>query len=128
MIPINMFVICDTNIFIHLFRNDKPTIDALDKIGTSNILMPSITEMELCRGMRNQLELKKMLSNIDNYSIIDLDAKTSAIARHLIKCYHLSHGMQIPDALIAASAVAYQLPLFTYNTKDFQYIKNLKLY
>jgi len=123
-----MLVLCDTNIFIHLLTNHEPTIVALGKIGTPNIIMSAITEMELYRGMRNQSELKKMVNNINNYSIIDIDAKTSAISRNLIKTYHLSHGLQIPDALIAASAIAFQLPLFTYNTKDFRYIKNLILY
>ena len=123
-----MYVICDTNIFIHLFKNDAATIAVLEKIGTRNILMSAVAEMELCRGARNQAELKLILKNLDNYSIIDIDIKTCLVARNLVREYHLSHGLQIPDALIAASAIAYQLPLFTYNTKDFRFIKKLELH
>jgi len=42
--------------------------------------------------------------------------------------FRLSHNLQIPDAIIAASAVTFKLPLFTYNLKDFKFIPNIRLY
>ena len=90
--------------------------------------MPAITVMELFRGMRNKKELTEMIKKIDNYSIFDIDRNTSKLARELIKKYHLSKGMDIPDSLIAASAKNYNLELFTYNTKDFKFITGLRLY
>ncbi len=33
----------------------------------------------------------------------------------------------IPDAIIAATAISLQLDIFTYNIKDFSFIKELKL-
>ena len=33
-----------------------------------------------------------------------------------------------PDAIIAASSITYNLTLFTYNIKDFKFIKELNLY
>lgn len=124
----NSYVLCDTNIFIHLFKKDKKTIKILHKIDSKNILMPAITVMELFRGMRNKKELTEMIKKIDNYSIFDIDRNTSKLARELIKKYHLSKGMDIPDSLIAASAKNYNLELFTYNTKDFKFITGLRLY
>jgi predicted nucleic acid-binding protein len=44
------FVICDTNIFISLFRNIQQTVDELEEIGSSNVLIPSVSVMELYRG------------------------------------------------------------------------------
>jgi predicted nucleic acid-binding protein len=46
----------------------------------------------------------------------------------LIDEYSLSHGLKIPDALIAASALALNMELFTYNLKDFSFIPDIKLY
>lgn len=47
-------VICDTNVFIKLFNNDVQTIQHLTKIGSNNILIPSISVMELFAGMGNK--------------------------------------------------------------------------
>jgi len=50
------------------------------------------------------------------------------LATQLIDQFNLSHGLLIPDAIIAASAVVHQIELFTYNVKDFQFIPDIKLY
>ncbi|WP_199301990.1 PIN domain-containing protein [Pseudanabaena cinerea] len=42
--------------------------------------------------------------------------------------YSLSHKLTIPDALIAATALANDLELYTLNIKYFRFIENLKLY
>ncbi len=53
-------VICDTNIFISLFKEHKETITELQSIGDRNVLIPSVSVMELYRGMENKKELKAM--------------------------------------------------------------------
>ena len=40
-------VICDTNIFISLFKEHKETITELLSIGDRNVLIPSVSVMEL---------------------------------------------------------------------------------
>ena len=60
-------VMCDTNIFIHWFRDDKQTIKKLAKIGVENIVISSIIKMELLIGSEKKDELiaiKKKLKNI----------------------------------------------------------------
>ena len=42
--------------------------------------------------------------------------------------YSLSHKLSIPDALIAATALNYDIELYTYNIKDFRFIDGIKLY
>lgn len=46
----------------------------------------------------------------------------------LMEAYTLSHNLSLPDALIAATAIVYELDLFTLNQKDFRYIPELTLY
>ena len=42
--------------------------------------------------------------------------------------FKLSHNLQIPDAIIGAMSIVYDIELFTYNTKDFKFLPGIKLY
>ena len=121
-------VLCDTNIFIHAFNGDTETISALQSIGYDNILLSSITVMELYQGMGNKKELQEMKKKIKYYDVIEFDMGISKRAIQLVDQFNLSHGLLIPDAIIAATAVVHRIELFTYNVKDFQFIPDIKLY
>ncbi len=121
-------VICDTNIFISLFQDLPDTISELKTIGDENVLITSVSVMELYRGMENKKELKAMENKIKQYNIIHFNELVSEKAMELVNVYKLSHNLQIPDAIIGAMSVVYKLPLFTYNKKDFKFIPGIKLY
>lgn len=70
-------VICDTNIFISLFKEFPDTIEELKAIGNDNVLIPSISVMELYRGMGNRKELKLIQSRIKKYNIIHFNEEVS---------------------------------------------------
>jgi predicted nucleic acid-binding protein len=123
----NSVVLCDTNIFIHAFNGDAPTIEHLKQIGLTNILLSSVTVMELYQGMGNKNELAVMRKKLAFYDVVQIDRCISEKAIDLIVEFKLSHGLQIPDALIAATVVSYDLPLFTYNIKDFSFIPGINL-
>ena len=121
-------IFCDTNILINAFNGRRDTIDALHSIGLDNIVLSAITVMELYQGMGNKLEMMQMRKKIAGYDVIHIDAYISDMAIDLIHKYRLSNGLLIPDALIAATAIAYNIPLFTYNLKDFKYIKGITIH
>jgi predicted nucleic acid-binding protein len=121
-------VLCDTNVFIHWFSNNQSTIQVLNSIGLENIVIPSITVMELMQGAENKQELFLLKKKLKNYNIIHFDQKASQISLELIEKYKLSNNLLIPDAIIAATALAYNLVLFTYNVKDFNFIPGLKIF
>jgi len=120
-------ILCDTNVFIHLLNNDTETVTRLERFGFSNLLMSSITAMELLLGMGNKSELQKMQKIINQYHVVDFNAKVSLLSRKLIEQFSLSHKLGIPDSIIGATAIAYDLPFFTYNVKDFRYMPNIRL-
>lgn len=122
------FILCDTNIFISLFRGIATTITELKSIGDEHILIPSISVMELYRGMRNKAELTQMRKKLGSYNIIHYNEEVSELAIKLVLNYRLSQDLTIPDAIIAAMGVVYEIPLFTYNVKDFKFIPHLSLY
>jgi predicted nucleic acid-binding protein len=45
--------------------------------------------------------------------------------RALMDTFFLSHGLLIPDALIAATALEHGLTLYTRNVRDFQMVPSL---
>ncbi|MEA2049849.1 MAG: hypothetical protein U9O56_03890 [Campylobacterota bacterium] len=57
-------------------------------------------------------------------SIVRLEFKVGDL---LVEKYSLSHGMGIYDTIIAATCLVYDLPLWTYNQKDFRFIDELEL-
>jgi len=121
------YVMCDTNIFIHWFNNDPATIDKLQQIGLQRIAVSVITVMELIQGVDNKEQLKQLKKKIKHYAMIDFTKEVSELSLQLIENYKLSQNLQIPDAIIAATSVIYNIPLFTYNKKDFKYISGIQL-
>ena len=66
------------------------------------------------------------MSNLLAWILINPEITLRSI--DLINNYHLSHGLNIPDALIAATSIEVGLELFTFNIKDFKFIKHLNLF
>ena len=64
---------------------------------------------------------------IKGFVEIDLNEKISQIALQLSQEYALSHKMGIPDTLIAATALVYDLELRTSNLKGFRFIPTIKV-
>ncbi len=121
-------VICDTNIFVHYFIGHQATNSSLEKIGRSNVLIPSTVVMELIRGCGDKQAQTIMESRLKGYTLLHFNEQVSVKAVELLKSYRLSHDIKIPDALIAASALEFDLEIFTYNLKDFKYIPGIRLY
>ena len=83
--------------------------------------------MELYYGARDKAELNKLEKFVSLFEIIHLNETISSHATQLIKTYAKSHTLDIPDGLIAATALVLKVALLTYNTKDFKYIKDIEL-
>ena len=49
-------------------------------------------------------------------------------AGFLMENYYLSHGLKIPDAIIAATSRYHGVSLFTFNKKDFRFIPDIKFF
>jgi predicted nucleic acid-binding protein len=121
-------ILCDTNIFIHAFNGNSVTIEELNNIGLSNVVLSVVTVMELYQGMGNKAELAQMKKQIKFYDTLQIDKATSRLATAFIEDYKLSHGLLIPDAMIGATAIVHNIPLYTYNVKDFIFLPGIRLY
>jgi predicted nucleic acid-binding protein len=121
-------VICDTDVIIEAFRNNKQVIDELAKIEYNNIAISIITFAELLAGARNKIEFNRIYKQVSTINILEINSHISNIFNKLITDYSLSHSIGIPDSLIAATAIYYSTELFTFNRKHFHFIPELKLY
>jgi predicted nucleic acid-binding protein len=97
-------------------------------IELDNIIISSITKMELLSGATNKLDLNVINKKLSRFSIVLINERINLTAINLMQDFKLSHGLAIPDSLIAATAIETKLKLFTYNRKDFRFISDLTLY
>ena len=121
-------ILCDTDIFIEAFKNNTLATGSLRRIGFQNIALSAISLMELYFGALNKRELAKIKSRLLKLEIINLDQKITETAINMIERYAKSHGLHIPDALIAATAICRGMQLLTYNVKDFKFVEGITIY
>lgn len=121
-------VIVDTDILIDSARNIDEAIECLKKLEDDfSLAISSITQMELIIGCRNKNELNSLDNYLNRFEIISLDEQISETATELLRAYRLSHGLLIPDALIAATAIATDVSLISKNQRDYRFIEKLNL-
>jgi len=115
-------ILCDTDVFIEFYKNSDHIVQELRVIGQTNIAVSAITQAELYYGALNKSELQKIHNNLQIISCLPLDEKISVYFLNLMKSYSLSHKIDIPDAIIAATAIIHHVPLYTLNTRHFRFI------
>jgi len=76
--------------------------------------------MELVEGCRNKRELMETIEFLGEFNLIHLSEQISQKAIELIESYKLSHGLLIPDAIIAATAIMMNSELFSKNARHFK--------
>lgn len=118
------FTIVDTDILIDAAQKMESAIECLSRIeNQSHLAVSVITQMELMVGCRNKTELRHTERFLRRFQVIKLSEAISDIALELVRNYRLSHGLLIPDALIAATAIASNQPLISKNQRDYRFIK-----
>jgi predicted nucleic acid-binding protein len=118
----------DTDILIDAAMDVSEAVDCLDNLEDTSVLAVSvITQMELIVGCRNKGELRKMEQFLARFQILPLNEQVSRIAVELLQKFRLSHGLLIPDALIAATALDLDVDFVSKNQRDYRFVDNLKL-
>ena len=120
--------IVDTDILIDAARQVREAVDCLDQIERISALAISVvTEMELLIGCQNKTEQRNTERFLQRFQVLRLDENACDQAVELLRQYRLSHGLLIPDAMIAATAMTLGLPLSSKNQRGFRFIGGLQL-
>ena len=120
-------ILCDTNILIEVYKNNSKIIAILEKAGQENVAVSHVTASELVFGALNKKELSLICSDLKKIIVLPVTDAISQSAFDLMVKFSLSHRLALPDALIAATALDYDIKLYTLNLKDFRYIPGIKL-
>ena len=120
-------MIFDTDVLIWVSRGNPRAARIIDS--DTDRALSIVSFMELLQGARSKLEVHQIQQSLLElgFSILPLSESIGATAAALIQQHALSHGIQVADALIAATAIASGRRLCTANTKHFRPIRGLSL-
>lgn len=118
-------MLVDTDVLIWHLRGYPQATRRLDQLPA--LMLSAVSYLEVLQGMRNKAEfiaVQKMLQRRQATTLPVTEAITRR-AIELMEAMTLSHGLQMGDALIAATALEHGLPVLTGNVKHFAAIPSL---
>ncbi len=120
-------VLVDTDVLIWHLRGYAQATRRLDQLAV--LTLSAVSYLEVLQGMRNKAELaavKKMLQH-RGATVLPLSETITQRAVDLMESLTLSHGLQMGDALIAATALEHESSVLTANVKHFLAVGGLKV-
>ena len=120
-------ILIDSDVLIWLTRGHAGAKTRLMQINPWRI--STITYLELAQGCRSKDELQRAKRGlaVQQTQILPLIPAISERAMNLIDAHALADGLQLADALIAATALEHGLTLLTGNTRHFAAVEALKV-
>lgn len=119
--------IWDTNTVIYYLQQQypPPAEKFIDKLVIeAPPVISAITEIELlCWKSATENDIKVLRSFIEDVLVIELEQTIKYKTAEIRKKYNI----KLPDAIIAGTALVYELSLISRNTKDFKNIGGLNL-
>ncbi len=120
-------MLIDTDVLIWYMRGNEKAFQVVEN--SNNFFLSVVTYMELVQGLRNKKELNHLRKALHgwNAQILYVSEIISAKAMFYVEQHFLSHSMQLADALIGATAIAYGFPILTGNDKHYKVMKDLEI-
>ena len=120
-------MLVDTDVLIWLFRGRNSARAAV--AGCPDVKLSAVTYIELVQGVRNRDELRLLRRTIGQnaWQVLPLSENISHRATLYIENHALSHGMQLADALVAATAVESGETLLTANVRHYRFLREISL-
>ena len=114
----NVFV--DTNVIIYLIGGHR---NAADLLSEQTLHFSFITEIELLSFKRLSRKDEQIIRQILAEGLVfQSDAHITSLATKIRN----NHGLEVPDAIIAASAIRYNMPLISADA-DLSKVRGLQL-
>ena len=120
-------ILLDSDIMIDLLRQYPPAISWFDTLDDDEeLLLSGYVMMELIQGCRNKIEQERLQHELATYGIVWLAPVDCSKALDVFTEYHLSDNAGLLDVLIGQTAVAWSVPLYTFNQKHYRFIPELQ--
>lgn len=115
----------DSNVLIDYSASRLPrnSSDFVEKIFNSDFLISVVVKIEVLGFADVPAKMKVMEEFIGTATLLSLDDAVTLQTINLRK----SHKLKLGDAIIAATAIVYDLTLITRNTNDFKNIQGLNV-
>ena len=120
-------MLVDTDVLIWYLKGNERAYQAIENL--NNFYISVVSYMELVQGMRNKKELNNLRKGLHawNAQLLYISEEISAKAMSYVEQHFLSHSMQVADALIGATAMAYGIPVLTGDDEHYKVISNLQI-
>ncbi len=82
--------------------------------------------MELIQGCRNKVEQERLQHELAPYGVVWLASADCDAALDVFTEHHLSHNAGLLNVLIGQIAIAWGVPLYTFNQKHYGFIPELQ--
>ena len=116
----------DTNVFVDHLRGHPPAVAFFRGLrGADDVAFSSLCEAELVAGRANDDPKVRfaLLRFLHQWTKVDVSNQISLRAGDIVR----DHGLAVPDAIIAATALRHGAELITRDAKDFRRVKGLRV-
>src|SRR5438874_2145535 len=111
--------VIDTDVWIHLLRRDAATYGFMKGVAPkSRIVISVITIAELYAGEREKNQ-ERLYWALRNAMRAEVTSEIAILAGHYRRTFGASHGSELADCFIAATAKILNADLITYNARHF---------
>lgn len=120
-----MITLLDTDVLIEVLKGQAKMLQKVRSF--DQCAVSAVSAMELIFGAKNKAEVQEIGNALSELMFLYITEQISVKALSLMQHYSKSHGLAIPDALIAATAISEGFNLYTLNVKDFRFMDELTL-
>jgi predicted nucleic acid-binding protein len=118
-------ILVDTNILIDFLRGRPDAVTWIDAL-EENVAISAVSVLELYGGALSQREERDIWALRQELTCLPIGEEIGERAGSFMRHFGKSHGIDIPDAIIAATAEHHGLRLATLNVKHFPMFPKLK--
>ena len=120
-------MLIDSDVLVWMTRGHAGAVQRLAQLLPWQL--SAVTYIELAQGCRSKMELAQIKKGLtmSQAQILPVTPSITERAMALVDSHALSHGLQLGDALIAATALEHGLTLLTGNKKHFAKLPGLSL-
>ncbi|MFN0055538.1 MAG: PIN domain-containing protein [Planctomycetales bacterium] len=119
-------LLLDSDILIDIQREHLPALAWFESLADLPCV-PGFVVMELINAAKHRQQVQAATLLVGPMRIVWINETDCERALNDFARYHLSHGLGLLDALIAACAIAHAATLCTFNVKHFSIVPGLTI-